>query len=110
MIPGVRSRARARLVAAWLPLLLLVACGGSGDPDAAPPATCSVADQKDWLGSYVNDWYLWYALAPRPDPAPYVTAESYYRALLYTGSAAGVPADTEWKDRSTGSSSDRTGA
>ena len=30
---------------------------------------CSVADQQDWLRSYIDDWYFWYALSPKPSPA-----------------------------------------
>jgi hypothetical protein len=94
MTPAFRSRLRGRLAATLVPLLL-AACGGDGaDVDTMPPpASCSVADQQSWLGSYVDEWYLWYALAPRPDPASYADAESYYRALLYTGTVPTIPAD-----------------
>ena len=76
--------------------LALSACGGGGgggsDP-VAPAATCSVADQKTWLADYMNEWYFWYRLSPRPDAAPYTTVNSFFAALLYTGTSAGFPAD-----------------
>ena len=67
--------------------LALGACGGGGsDAGSAPPAlSCSVADQQQWLRGYVDDWYYWYALSPKPSPAGFSTVESYFDALLYTG-------------------------
>ncbi len=88
-----RSTMRLRLAAAMLPLLLAACGGGDGYEGTPPPATCSVTDQKNWLGSYVNDWYLWYDIAPRPNAASYADVESYFDALLYTGTRAGTPAD-----------------
>lgn len=76
--------------------VLLAACGGGGggtEPAPPPPSACSVADQKAWLGSYMNDWYFWYRLSPRPSAAPYTDVGSYFNALLYTGTDAAFPAD-----------------
>jgi len=90
-----RRRARHVFVALVLPLAL-AGCGGGGggrDEPLPPPASCSVADQKAWLGDYMDEWYFWYALAPRPDATPYTTVASYFDALLYTGTGAGFPAD-----------------
>ena len=74
---------------------LLAACGGGDDGGgaASPPAACSVADQQQWLGRYMDDWYFWYRLSPRPDPSAYVDVESYFQALLYTGSDPAFPPD-----------------
>ena len=67
--------------------LALAACGGGGDEvaSAPPPLSCSVADQQQWLRSYMDDWYYWYALSPKPSPAGYTSVASYFDALLYTG-------------------------
>ncbi len=98
MFDTMRPRSAKRRLTSFAALallpLLLTACGGGGyENGPAPPATCSVADQKDWLTSYMDDWYFWYRLAPRPSPAPYADVESYYRAQLYTGTDANFPAD-----------------
>lgn len=77
--------------AALVAPLLLAACGGGGG-DAGGDA-CSVEAQKSWLAGYMDDWYFWYALSPRPGPAGYATVADYFEALLYTGSSAGFPAD-----------------
>jgi len=72
---------------------LLVACGGGGGDSSVAPQSCSVADQKAWLGDYMSEWYFWYRLAPQPDPAAYPTLAGYFDALLYTGTDAAFPAD-----------------
>ena len=88
----------------WLSLavampLLLTACGGSGD-DAGPPPpqSCSVESRQDWLQGYMDDWYFWYALGPRPSPAAFSTVEAYFDALLYGGGdpMPGAPAGMRW--------------
>ena len=93
-----RSRHRPRVLLATLAVpLALVACGGGGGSQEypAPPATsCSVADQKAWLSDYMDEWYFWYRVSPRPDPAPYTSVAGYFDALLYTGTSASFPADT----------------
>ena len=89
---------RSRLALLLLPALL-AACGGGSDSDgsggsgSAPPADCSVQGQKAWLGNYMNEWYFWYRISPQPDPAPYADVQSYFDALLYTGSSADFPRD-----------------
>lgn len=86
-----RSLLRRRpLVAALAAAALLAACGGGGD--AGGPPACSVADQQLWLRDYMADWYFWYAISPRPDPAGYADVPSYFDALLFTGNAT-FPAD-----------------
>ncbi len=78
--------------------MLLAGCGGGGSdgPDISQPASCSVADQNVWLREYMADWYFWYAASPRPDPAPYTSVESYFDALLYTGSLSAFPYADQW--------------
>lgn len=73
--------------------VLLAACGG-GDDDGRPlpPLSCSVADQNSWLRGYFDDWYLWYALAPRPAPGGFDTVQAYFDASLFGGNAD-FPAD-----------------
>jgi len=83
---------KSSLRAAWrsalcaMPLAL-AACGGGGDDagNAAPPQSCSVADQQQWLRTYMDDWYYWYALSPKPSPSGFSSVETYFDALLYTG-------------------------
>lgn len=69
--------------------------GGSGGTPVPPPsASCSTDAQKDWLRSYMLDWYLWSGASPNPAPTSYASLASYFAALLYPGdSASGVPAD-----------------
>jgi carboxyl-terminal processing protease len=99
-----KSRHPLRIWACALPVLL-AACGGGGDYGGGsnpPPVDCSVAGQQDWLRSYMNDWYFWYALAPNPSPAGYATVSSYFDALIYQGGdlIAGDPTGARWpKDR-----------
>jgi carboxyl-terminal processing protease len=93
MTPAHRRPLR-RLASVLLPVLL-AACGGDGGGDNGPPPppSCSVTDQKAWLGGYMDDWYFWYRLSPKPDPAPYPSVDEYFNALLYTGTDAAFPAD-----------------
>ena len=93
----------ARRAAAWsrrgllaLAVATLSACGGGGGDgggDPNPPLSCSVFDRNVWLGSYMNEWYYWYAISPNPDPAGYSSLSSYFDARLYTGSSSTFPAD-----------------
>jgi hypothetical protein len=101
MVQTFRLRGRGRLVAALLPLWLAACGGGTAEDAPAPPASCSVADQKAWLGTYMNDWYFWYRLSPRPDAALYTSVDSYFAALLYTGTDAAFPADRWSRSEST---------
>ena len=74
--------------------LLLGACGGGGG-DVPPPSgeDCSVSAQQLKLGNYMDDWYFWYRLSPRPASSGYATVASYFEALLYTGSDPAFPRD-----------------
>jgi C-terminal processing protease CtpA/Prc len=85
-------------VAAAAAAIVLAACGGNGYDE---PAGCSQLDQKDWLGAYMNDWYFWYRLSPRPNPAAYADVRDYYAALLYTGTDINFPADRYSRSEST---------
>jgi hypothetical protein len=88
--------------------LCLAACGGGGGGDgggsaADMPGSCTVADQQSWLGGYMNDWYFWYRLSPRPDASTLSSVDSYFAALLYTGTDARFPADRWSRSESTAS-------
>ena len=72
--------------------LWLAACGGGGGEAPVASATCDVASQKDWLRSYMQDWYYWSGVSPNPDPAAFDTVQKYFDALLYTGDPV-VPKD-----------------
>ncbi len=74
--------------------LLLAGCGGGGSSEATSlPLTCSASDQKTWLSNYMDDWYFWTALSPKPAPGPYADALAYLAALRYTGTDSRFPAD-----------------
>lgn len=88
-----RQNLRWRAGLAAVTLAALSACGGGGGGDVPPPLSCSVPDQKLWLRDYMNEWYYWYAVSPRPSPEPYSSLDSYFQALLYTGGSAPFPAD-----------------
>lgn len=78
-----RGRAGLGVAAASV---LLAACGGGGGGDGTqPPLTCSVTDQKVWLSDYMADWYFWYAISPKPNPANYASVESLFDDLLFAG-------------------------
>jgi len=79
-----------RAALALLPAVL-VACGGGGSSDGA--GECTVSSRQVWLRDYMDDWYFWYQISPSPSPSGYATVESYFDALLYTGSSADFPAD-----------------
>jgi hypothetical protein len=82
-----------------LGLFMLSSCGGGGGGSGTsvpPSATCSTDAQKDWLRSYMQDWYLWTGTSPNPDPQGYASLQSYFAALLYPGDGlvpSVVPAD-----------------
>ncbi len=75
-------RRSLRALACAVPMFL-AACGGGGDGGTPPPLTCSTAGQQDWLQTYMNDWYFWYALSPKPSPVNFTTVDSYFDALIY---------------------------
>jgi len=87
-----------RSLACALPVVL-AACGGGGeDAGTLPPPSCSVAAQQDWLQIYMDDWYFWYALSPKPSPLGFTTVDTYFDALIYRGGGQipGAPAGTLW--------------
>ena len=103
-MPKYRRRS-LRALACALPVLL-AACGGGGDDaGTVPPQSCSVAGQQDWLQTYMDDWYFWYALSPKPSPAAFGSVADYFDALIYRGGGQipGAPAGTLWpSDRYSG--------
>jgi hypothetical protein len=80
--------------------MLLSACGGGGGGDAEStpfqPVDCSVAGLQNSLGRYMDDWYFWYAISPKPSPGGFGSVASYFDALLYTGSSATFPDPDRW--------------
>jgi hypothetical protein len=79
----------------WLLAAVLAGCqgdGGDDDPVGAPPG-CSVSERQAWLGSYLDEWYFWTTLAPRPDPGAFASVDAYFQARLYMGNDARFPAD-----------------
>lgn len=71
--------------------LLLAGCGGGGGGDASssrfPPSSqfanvCTVAGQKQFVRSYLDEVYLWYNEIQEVDAAKYATPEDYFDALL----------------------------
>jgi C-terminal processing protease CtpA/Prc len=75
-------RRLARLAALTATAVLLAACGGSSDSPSAS-AACDLASQKNWLRSYMLDWYYWAGQSPNPEPDGYATLADYFQALKY---------------------------
>lgn len=98
---------RLRRLAVVGSVALLAACGGGsgGDSRSSAPASCSVADQKTWLAGYMDDWYFWYRVSPRPDAAGFGTVAAYFDAWL-AGASAAFPAD-RWSNVQSTASFDR---
>lgn len=98
-----KIQAWARRAALLLPLAL-AACGGDDNDDRYgsidPPLSCSVTDQKTWVGRYMSDYYYWSDYSPRPNPAAYASVGDYFDALLYQGTDPRWPADV-WSGIST---------
>lgn len=94
--------ARLSVAAAACAAALLAACGGGGDgAGPAAPLSCSVADHQQWLGDYMDEWYFWYRLSPRPAPSAYADVQGFFEALLYTGSDPAFPRDRWSRSEST---------
>ena len=94
-----------RALACAVPMFLAACGGGGGDGGTPPPLTCSTAGQQDWLQTYMNDSYFWYALSPKPSPAGFSTVDSYFDALVYRGGGQipGAAPGTLWpSDRYSG--------
>jgi hypothetical protein len=82
-LPLLRRWAVVLMGALWL-----AGCGGGHSED-----DCSTPGQQSWLERYMDEWYFWYRLSPRPDPAAFASVEDYFQALLYDGSDPTFPAD-----------------
>ena len=65
--------------------------GGGGEDSAAQASDCTVDAQKTWLADYMDEWYFWRRLAPRPDAAAYASVDAFFTALKYTGTDAAFP-------------------
>jgi hypothetical protein len=70
---------------------LLVACGGGGGGESAD--ACSVPARKAWLRDYMDEWYFWYRISPRPNPEPFDTVGAFFDAILYGGTDPAFPRD-----------------
>lgn len=66
-----------------LALSLLVAACGGGSSAPSGSASCDLASQKNWLRSYMLDWYFWTGVSPNPEPDGYATLRDYLDALRY---------------------------
>jgi C-terminal processing protease CtpA/Prc len=93
--PAIRPRPFVRhcLVSTGLALTLALAACGGGSGGAS--ASCPLPEQKSWLAGYMDDWYLWYALKPSPDPndAAFDSIDKFFAAELYQGTSASFPKD-----------------
>ena len=76
------ARRAARWSVALAAALVAAGCGGGSAP--AGSASCDVTSQKDWLRSYMLDWYYWSGTAPNPAPDGFTTVQAYFDALKYT--------------------------
>ena len=85
---AVNSRRSWRAWACAMPVLLAACGGGGGDAGTPPPQSCTIAGQQDWLRGYMDDWYFWYALSPKPATAGFSSVEAYFDALVYRGGHA----------------------
>ncbi len=91
----------SRLAACALACLLAACGGGGGDADGgtagnAQGSECSVDAQKTWLAGYMDEWYFWNRLSPRPDAAAFSSVADYFTALRYTGSDPAFPTADRW--------------
>jgi hypothetical protein len=113
-----RARTRIRSSAAAV-LVVSIACSGGDDLPKFPPsseyaALCAVprsgvdpwtgapyldrqgtlADEKTWVRSWIDELYLWYREVPNPDPATYPNVVSYFDVLKTPAlTASGKPKD-----------------
>jgi carboxyl-terminal processing protease len=88
-----QGQALRRTVVWGLVPLLMAACGGGTNSDGSPSGSCTVADQKSWLGSYMNDWYWWTAISPKPNADNFADVPAYFTALQYITDSAELDYD-----------------
>ena len=71
-------------------ILALAACGGDSSspttaatPDPAAGGQCGTQGQVSFVRDTLQEWYLWYAQLPDPDPAGFDSPEAYLQAVRY---------------------------
>jgi len=79
----------------WL-LSLLTSCGGGGAEQipadsGSERVVCSTLDEKRWLQTYFQSWYLWDGLSPTVDPEGDVALSEYFKSLLFAGNQTYPP-------------------
>jgi carboxyl-terminal processing protease len=79
-----------RICIAVLPLLL-ASCGGGSDSNGN--GSCTVDDQKRWLGDYMNEWYFWTNISPKPNANNFTTVDDYFKALQYVTTSPNLDYD-----------------
>jgi hypothetical protein len=53
-----------------------------------PDRAGTLADEKGWVRSWIDELYLWYAEVPNPDPVPFPTAVTYFNVLKTSATTA----------------------
>ncbi|TWO70557.1 hypothetical protein FN976_13400 [Caenimonas sedimenti] len=94
------------VTAALAAAAILAGCGGGGGDAPSPPPSstfgasssfegmCSLADQKKFVRSYLDETYLWYGEIPSVNAAAFNNIPDYFEALLVTTpDVNGLPKD-----------------
>lgn len=75
-----------QLFALFAAAALLAGCGGGGDGASTPAPTtaaqCTIAAQRQDVGSFMQANYYWYKNMPAPD-ASAPTMDAYFQSMLY---------------------------
>ena len=73
----------------WMVVLaaLLQACGGGGGgatmvASGGTPQSCSIADQRQQVHSFMQDEYYWFSQMPAPDNSA-ATMDAYFQSMLF---------------------------
>jgi len=79
-----------RLAVLVIPALLVACGGGGGGGDGVVPAACSVANEKSFVRSATNEWYLFPELLPaQVDPSDFATAQDLLDFMTAAARAQG---------------------